>query len=250
MGMRLPSKRQHPIGFAHRGAKAHAPENTAEAFDLAVRLGATGIESDVWLTRDRQLILNHDGHIGAIRRRQINSLDRDELPDELITLPELIDRIPADIDVSIDIKDDTAMLPLLEWAGELDPITRSRLYLCHPDWERLADWRAIDPHVRLVDSTSLKAINASGGPERRAHLLAEAGIDAVNLRQGEWTGGMATLFHRFDRLCFGWDAQHERILRDLLRMGLDGVYSDHVDVMMEAINAHIEQPRPDDPKIW
>ncbi len=249
MGMRLPSKSEHPIGFAHRGAKAHAPENTPEAFDLAVKLGATGIESDVWLSKDGQLILNHDGHVG-LRRRKIRDLTRRELPDTLITLPELIERVPAELDISIDIKTDSAMLPLLEWAAELDPITRGRLFLCHHNWEQLAEWRSIDRHVRLVDSTSMKDIKASGGPERRAHLLAEAGIDAVNLRQGEWSGGMATLFHRFDRLCFGWDAQHERILTDLLRMGLDGVYSDHVDVMMEAIASNKTADPPMEPKIW
>lgn len=247
--MRLPSKRELPIGFAHRGAKAHAPENTPEAFDLAVKLGATGIESDVWLSRDGQLILTHDGRIG-LRRREIRQLDRADLPDTLITMPELFDRAPADIDLSIDIKDDAAMAPLLDWAAELDPLSRGRLYLCHDNWEQLAEWRHIDPHVRLVDSTSLKDIKASGGPERRAHELSEAGIDAINLRQGEWSGGMATLFHRFDRLCFGWDAQHERILRDLLRMGLDGVYSDHVDVMMSAIEVHTAHEPPEAPKIW
>ncbi len=247
--MRLPSKREKPIGFAHRGARAHAPENTAEAFDLAVKLGATGLESDVWLSRDGQLILNHDGYLG-LRRRQICSLDRSELPDTMITLPDLVDRVPAELDISIDIKDDAAMVPLLEWAAELDPITRGRLYLCHPSWEQLAEWRSLDAHVRLVDSTSMKDITVSGGPEKRAHLLSKAGIDAVNLRQGEWSGGTAILFHRFDRLCFGWDAQHERILRDLLRMGLDGVYSDHVDVMMDAIAENRSTDPPTEPTIW
>ena len=40
------------IGFAHRGASADARENTLEAFRLALELGATGLESDVWLTAD------------------------------------------------------------------------------------------------------------------------------------------------------------------------------------------------------
>lgn len=248
MGMRLPSKRERPIGFAHRGARAHAPENTKAAFDLAVKLGATGIESDVWLTNDGALILTHDGTIGR-RRRKIGSVDRAQLPETLITLPELFERIPSVVDLSIDIKDDAAIHPLLEWASDLDPVTRSRLYLCHHDWEQLALWRALDPYVHLVDSTSMKAIKATGGPERRAHNLAEAGIDAVNLRHDEWTGGMATLFHRFDRLCLGWDAQHEHLLTDLLRMGLDGVYSDHVDVMMEAVDRHITQGPAQEPRI-
>ncbi len=238
MGMRLPSKVEKPIAFAHRGARAHAAENTAEAFDLAVKLGATGIESDVWLTADNELILTHDGTVG-LRRRKISQMQREELPENWITLPELLERIPAGLDVSIDIKTDAAMEPLLDWAGTLDPLTRGRLYLCHHDWERLAAWRSIDSHVRLIDSTSLKSM--TDGPERRAFRLADAGIDGVNLHHREWTGGMATLFHRFDRLCFGWDAQHSRILHDLLRMGLDGVYSDHVDIMMETLASHLDQ---------
>jgi len=246
MGMRLPSKRDRPIGFAHRGARAHAPENTAEAFDLAVKLGATGIESDVWLSADGQLMLNHDGYFG-LRRKQIRGLERHDLPESMITLPELMNRIPSLLDISIDIKDDDAMKPLLDWAATLAPIDRGRLYLCHHDWQQLAEWRALDPHVRLVDSTSMKSIVASGGPERRAHELAEAGIDGVNLRHNEWSGGMATLFHRFDRLCFGWDAQHERVLSDLFRMGIDAVYSDYVDVMMETLATHLDQAPPKEP---
>ena len=47
------------------------------------------------------------------------------------------------------------------------------------------------------------------------------------------------LFHRFGRVAFGWDMQFEHELRDGLRMGLDAVYSDHVDVMIDAMKAEI-----------
>lgn len=246
MALRLPSIRDTPIGFAHRGARAYAPENTPAAFDLALKLGASGIESDVWLSADNQLILTHDGHVG-LRRRQIRSLQRSALPDNMITLPELIERLPASTEVSIDVKDDATIDPLLEWAATLDAMTRGRLYLCHPNWRVLAELRERDEHLRLVDSTSVSRMKE--GPERRAHNLAQAGIDAVNLRQNEWTGGMATLFHRFGRLCFGWDAQHKRILDDLLRMGLDGVYSDYVDTMMESIELHQSKGTPGEPRV-
>ena len=52
MPTRVPALIAPPYAFAHRGARAHAPENTLEAFTLALRLGATGLESDVWLTAD------------------------------------------------------------------------------------------------------------------------------------------------------------------------------------------------------
>jgi glycerophosphoryl diester phosphodiesterase len=53
-----------PIVFAHRGASGYAPENTIEAFDLALKMGTRALESDVKLTRDRQLVFYHDFSIG------------------------------------------------------------------------------------------------------------------------------------------------------------------------------------------
>ena len=49
-----------PAFFAHRGACAHAPENTLSAFELAAKQGAPAIEFDVKLTSDRQVIIIHD----------------------------------------------------------------------------------------------------------------------------------------------------------------------------------------------
>ena len=86
--------------------------------------------------------------------------------------------------------------------------------------------------MRLVHSTRLERIKE--GAERRAATLAERVIDGINLHRRDWNGGLVALFHRFDRIAFGWDMQFEHELRDGLRMGLDGVYSDHVDVMIDA----------------
>jgi glycerophosphoryl diester phosphodiesterase len=49
--------------WAHRGASAYAPENTLEAFALAVEMKADGIELDVHMTADRCLAVCHDGNI-------------------------------------------------------------------------------------------------------------------------------------------------------------------------------------------
>ena len=38
--------------WAHRGASGYAPENTLEAFQKAVEMGADGVELDVQLTKD------------------------------------------------------------------------------------------------------------------------------------------------------------------------------------------------------
>lgn len=48
------------INFGHRGAAGHRPENTMISFRYALELGATGIETDVQMTRDGHLVLIHD----------------------------------------------------------------------------------------------------------------------------------------------------------------------------------------------
>jgi glycerophosphoryl diester phosphodiesterase len=50
----------HPFIFAHRGASAHAPENTLAAFQLALAQHADGIELDVKLSADGHVVVIHD----------------------------------------------------------------------------------------------------------------------------------------------------------------------------------------------
>jgi len=232
MPSRIPSLRQPPIGFAHRGARAHAPENTIDAFELARRLGATGIESDVWHTSDGIPVLDHDGVVGgAFRRRPIRDVASDALPPHIPTLEALFAACGTDFDLSLDVKDPGALdatVAVCRAAGIAE-----RTWLCHHDWQLVATWRQQHDDVRLVDSTRLRAMRS--GPERRAAELANAGIDAVNLHHTDWTGGLTTLFHRFEVFTFGWDAQLDRTLTELLDIGIDAVYSDHVDRMVDAL---------------
>lgn len=234
--------RRPPIAFAHRGARAHAPENTLEAFRLALKLGATGLESDVWLTADGVPVLDHDGTVrrnrpfgtvrSGLRRRRIGDVDRAALPAHVPALAELFDACGVDYELSLDVKDPAAAAAVVAVSQEAG-MALDRLWLCGEDWEVVAGWRALSGHVRLVDSCRLRRMRE--GPERRAADLAAAGIDAVNMHATDWTLGLTTLFHRFDRYAFAWDAQHDRVLDAVLAMGVDGVYSDHVDRMVDAL---------------
>jgi glycerophosphoryl diester phosphodiesterase len=226
--------RDPPIGFAHRGASAHAPENTIEAFTLARRLGATGLESDAWRTADGEVVLDHDGVVRVgLRRRAVGDVPRSALPSSVPTLGELYDVCGTSFELSLDVKVPAAAEAIVATAREAGEDALGRLWLCTPSWEEAASWRHLDDDVHLVDSTRLRRIKE--GAERRAARLADAGIDAVNMHWSDWSGGLTTLFHRFSRFAFGWDAQHRRQLDDLLSYGIDGVFSDHVDRMVDAI---------------
>jgi glycerophosphoryl diester phosphodiesterase len=236
---RLPSLLERPIAFAHRGAKAHARENTIEAFALALRLGATGLESDVWLTADGVPVLDHDGVVRTrLRRRKLSTFGRDSLPSHIPTLADLIVACGSDYELSLDLQQRDVGPIVVDTIKELAPELLPRLWLCHWDLDVLRSMRAVDDTVRLVNSTKLRRM--SEGPERRAAMLADEGIDAVNLHHTEWSGGLTTLFHRFERVAFAWDLQFDHVLRTLIRMGIDGVFSDHVDVMTDAIKAELD----------
>lgn len=228
------------ITFAHRGARADAAENTLEAFSLALELGASGLESDVWLTADGIPVLDHDGEFGGwFRKRSIHTMERPEVPDHVPSLEDLYRSCGGAYELSLDVKTrdavDATVAVSRRMSEELGVDCCSRLWLCHPDLETVAGWRQPFPDVKLVHSTRLRS--AEPGSERHAARLAEAGIDAVNMHQSEWTGGLVVLFHRFGVKAFGWDAQHMRMLLAMLDMGADGVYSDHVGRMLSAYDS-------------
>ncbi len=49
--------------WAHRGASGEAPENTLEAFELAMKQGADGLELDVHISKDGHMIVMHDEQV-------------------------------------------------------------------------------------------------------------------------------------------------------------------------------------------
>jgi glycerophosphoryl diester phosphodiesterase len=238
---RLPSLLDEPIAFGHRGARAHAPENTLEAFELALRLGANGLESDVWLTADGVPVLDHDGLLRRRlgRSRPIATVTRAELPPHVPTLADLVVRCGSDYHLSLDLKDAAAGIAVIQVVEHLAPELVPRLWLCAADWRTLLDLRGRG--AKLVNSTRLNKLRE--GPERRAADLAAEGIDAINMHHTDWNGGLVALFHRFRRVAFGWDMQHDYVLQNALRMGLDGVYSDWVDRMVDAYTAELGPPR-------
>ena len=233
MQQRLPSLLLSPILFAHRGASAYAAENTLDAFVLALKLGANGLESDVWATRDGILVLDHDGIVKSrFRSKPIAELDRSDLPAHIPSLEELLQHCGTQYQLSLDVKDPVVFNTIEKTVANIDESMLERLWLCHPSIDLLSNRRNLITSCKLVDSTRLAKIKE--GPERRAATLAANGIEAFNMHYSDWNGGLVALFHRFNIVSFGWDMQHEAVLENGIRMGLDGVFSDWPDRMVEA----------------
>ena len=116
--------------FGHRGASGYAPENTIEAFRLAAEQGADGVELDVQMSRDGELVVAHDetvdrvsdgtGRIAGMTLAELKKLNfnrthpeyaRTEIP----TLREVFDLLrPTGLDINIELKNSLIDYPGLE----------------------------------------------------------------------------------------------------------------------------------------
>ena len=116
--------------WAHRGASGYRPENTMEAFELAIKQGADGIELDVHTSEDGQLIVIHDETVdrvtdgtGLAGEKTLKELK--ELKVSTSAEPEGIYRIPTlqevldlmrttDMLVNIELKNSICFYPGME----------------------------------------------------------------------------------------------------------------------------------------
>lgn len=123
--------------YAHRGASDVAPENTMAAFKMAKEVVADGIELDVHLTQDGQVVVAHDdtidrtsngkGHIGNFTLEELREFDFGSWKDKSFAG----ERIPLLNDVVKFIKENDMLLnieikPLLEF----DEIVEKVVAIC------------------------------------------------------------------------------------------------------------------------
>ncbi len=222
-----------PLVIATRGASAKAPAGSMEAFRLALRLGATALEADLWRTADGRAVLGGDRRSrSGLRRRTVADVPRSALAD-VPTPADLHTELGDSFELLLAVRDPEAVDDAVASARAAGDGSAGRLWLAHADLDVLTEWRERFGDVRLVNATRLRDLRH--GPERRAAQLAAASVDAVYLHHTDWTGGLTTLFHRFERLAFAWDAQHERIIANLVRMGVDGISGDHVDRLVDGV---------------
>lgn len=88
--------------IAHRGASAHAPENTLEAFQRARALGADWVELDVRRTADGVLVVHHDPHLPD--GRAIVDLPAAELPAHVPRLEAALEA-STPLGVNVEVKE-------------------------------------------------------------------------------------------------------------------------------------------------
>lgn len=220
------------LAFAHRGGRAHGADNQLPTFIEALRRGATGLETDAWVTSDGVVVLDHDGvhRAAAARRTPIAKLRRDELPASVPTLGELYDACGTDFDLAVDIKDEVTEAAVVRVAEAHD--ATSRLWLFGHHGARLDGLG--DAHIGMTMYG--RALRGPGAVARLAAARSD-GVEAINSRWMWWSPALVEQVHSLGMLAFGYDAQQPSSIRRCIDVGLDGMFSDHVDRMIAALSS-------------
>jgi len=106
--------------IAHRGASGYAPENTMAAFQKAVDMGVHGIELDVQMSRDNEIVVIHDykvnrttNGLGKVRQHTLEELrvldagtwfDVSFKDEQVVTLEDVFKKMPSDLMINVEIK--------------------------------------------------------------------------------------------------------------------------------------------------
>ena len=116
--------------WAHRGASGYAPENTLDAFRKAVEMGADGIELDVQMTKDGELVVIHDETIDRVsngkgwvknytyeelKKFNFNKTHLEYTKEEIPTLEQVYLLIkPTNLTINVEIKTGIVFYPGIE----------------------------------------------------------------------------------------------------------------------------------------
>ncbi|NPA97843.1 MAG: glycerophosphodiester phosphodiesterase [Crenarchaeota archaeon] len=131
-----------PILVGHRGFPAKYPENTIASFLAALYYGADGIELDVWLDRDGDLVVIHDPDTERVAGKklvvkesstaELKSLDLG-LAQRIPLLEEVLKALPSSIPLFVEIKDVEASIPAYELIERYNRLDNTMFISFHPE---------------------------------------------------------------------------------------------------------------------
>lgn len=236
----IPPEAYRALRIGHRGAAAHAPDNSLAGIAAAARLGADAVEIDLRRTRDGLVVASHDAHLrdGAGQLRPISALTAAELRAiaaaggaDLPTLDEVILRCrELRVGVYLELKDGAVIEPMLARLAADQSAEFAIVGAFRPDW--LADVRALAPNIVtsvLFSSPSVDAVAlaAACGATYVHPCWERRGERPDALLTPEWVRQVRAA--NLGIMC--WHEERPDVIAGLLRRGVDGICSDRPELL-------------------
>ena len=208
------SEISRPLLLGHRGARRYAPENTLEAFDLALAHGCDGFEFDIRRTCDARSVVCHDPKLHHHTVAESTYTDLQSAVRSLACLEDVLGRYAGRAFLDIELKVPQLQDVLATALHERQPCDGLVSSFLSDVLEGLRFRDPLIPRGFLFDQGE--------GLMRWASLDVQYVLPRHDLVSRELVDDV----HAAGRRIMVWTVNHERDMRRFVDMGVDGIISD------------------------
>ena len=235
------SQFSHPIIFGHRGACAHAPENTIASFRLAVEQGADFIELDAKLSKDQQVMVIHDptvdrttngkGKVNELTLAELKKLDAGShfnvrfAGEKIPTLDEVFKAVGKEIFVNVELTNYSSN------NDELIPLVAEVVKTNHME-ERVIFSSFLPKNLAAIQKlipqapTAILCLSGLAGFLSRSFLFLGISPRAVHPYLTDTSESLVKREHKRGRRLHVWTVNEETDIERLVKIGVDGIFTD------------------------
>ena len=227
--------------IAHRGFSGKYPENTLLAFEKAIEAGADGIENDVHLTRDGEIVVIHDelvdrttngkGLVKDMAYDELNKLDASYKFSEygvqrIPTLREYLDLVKnTDLISNIELKTGVFEYPGIEkkvydMLREYDMV--DRVIISSFNHYSVMRMKALDPGIKCGFLTESWIINAG-------EYVSRHGVECYHPFFKSMTSEYVTELKKHGVEINTWTVNEDVDIQEMIEVGVDSVITNYPD---------------------
>ncbi len=226
---------QNPLIIAHRGDQSRAPENTLEAFQLALSIPVDMIEFDLRMSKDNVLYALHDRNTGRTGDRNVDvegslsheiSLVRLGNKEPLPTIDDVLKLVAGKTGLNIEIKSDGAggvlsdHLRRIRYTG---PITVSSFK--EDELRALRKANRSMPVAAIYDTFSVRHVDD----------YKRKGYDIVSLRKNTVSEHLVRACQAAGVRIYVWTVNDEEEMKRCIEWKVNGIYTDNPGLLKQII---------------
>ena len=249
--------------FGHRGCRGVYPENTIEGFKKAIEFGVDGIELDVVVNKNQELVISHESYIDT-SYCLTNKIDNESLNIYKMNISEIQDidcgsKFVKEFPNQLKVKEKKPTYKefkkeLIDYQGDILFEIKCDYDLVNeyfPDYEKYAkiifeetrfsrhfdniyfmsfDYRILNELFKIMPNSKYIYLSSNKEFEKQMKLLNfepfGVGIDFNIISQK-----IIDLVHNKKQVIYGWTINHEENSKSLTSMGLDGVITDYPNII-------------------
>ena len=243
--------------IGHRGASFDAPENTLSSFKLGYQQKADADELDIYLTKDGQIVVMHDGNtartsgvtnkVAAQSFAELRRLDvgqwgkwKDKgFSEKIPLLSEVLALIPEGRRLFIEIKRGPEVLPELGRVLQRAAKKPEQTVIIGFGYDTMKQAKAAFPHLQVLWLAGADSKTKKYPPvESLIQKAKAANLDGLDLESGfPMDSGFVQQVHGAGLKLYTWTVDDPELARKEMAAGVEGITTNRPGWLREQLTA-------------